>query len=134
MRFVLCLYSGVWVSNPSVMVSWVENPQYRLMSPHREPSPVHYVTESPVSAAYLRGRRCCLCQREFVFRQPSSQDPGVLILWYLYFSREPVPISIFTFLDLSLIHLQIKLSLHLFLGPGCENLKTFRECCENEGS
>jgi hypothetical protein len=47
--------------------------QLKLMSPHREPSPVHYMTKSPVSAAYLRGRRCCLCQREFVFRQPSSQ-------------------------------------------------------------
>ena len=47
--------------------------QLKLMSPHREPSPVHYMTKSPVIAAYLRGRRCCLCQREFVFRQPSSQ-------------------------------------------------------------
>ena len=46
--------------------------QLKLMSPHREPSPVHYMTKSPVIAAYLRGRRCCLCQRDFIFRQPSS--------------------------------------------------------------
>ena len=47
--------------------------QLKMMSPHREPSPVHYMTKSPVIAVYLLGRRCCLCQREFVFRQPSSQ-------------------------------------------------------------
>jgi len=46
--------------------------QLKFMSPHREPSPVHYLTKSPVSAAYLRGHRCCLCQREFIFGQPSS--------------------------------------------------------------
>jgi len=103
------------------------------MSPHREPSPVHYVTKSPVSAAYLRGRRCCLCQREFVSdnRRVKSWCVNSVIPVFL---REPVPISIFTFPRPSLIHLQINLSLHLFLGPGCENLKTFRECCENEGS
>jgi hypothetical protein len=40
--------------------------QLKLMSPHREPSPVHYMTKPPVTAAYLRGRRCCLCQRDFI--------------------------------------------------------------------
>ena len=69
--------------------------QLRLMSPRREPSPVHYVTKSPVSAAYLRGRRCCLCQREFIFRQPSSH---ILVFEFCdtCILREPVPISIFT--------------------------------------
>jgi hypothetical protein len=109
--------------------------QLKLMSPHREPSPVHYMTKPPVTAAYLRGRRCCLCQRDFILDNRRVIF-WCLNLWYLYFLREPVPIFIFTFLDLawSVIHLQINLSLHLFLGPGCENFKTFRECCENEGS
>jgi len=109
--------------------------QLKLMSPHREPSPVHYVTKSPVSAAYLRGRWCCLCQRDFIFRQPSSHILvfksviPVFFAWacsYLYI-HVPRPCLI-------LDPLANKLSLHLFLGPGCENLKTFRECCENEGS
>ena len=74
--------------------------QLKLMSPHREPSPVHYVTKSPVSAAHLRGRRCCLCQREFIFRQPSSHIL-VFEICDTCILREPVPISIFTFLDLA---------------------------------
>ena len=51
--------------------------QLKLMSPHREPSPVHYVTKPPVTAAYLRGRRCCLCQRDFIL------DNRRVIFWCL---------------------------------------------------
>ena len=97
-RFAVCILLVLrcfWVST-SFQDGWVENPQLKLMSPHREPSPVHYMTKSPVSAAYLRGRRCCLCQREFIFRQPSSH---ILVFEFCdtCILREPVPISIFTF-------------------------------------
>ena len=51
--------------------------QLKLMSPHREPSPVHYMTKPPVTAAYLRGRRCCLCQRDFIL------DNRRVIFWCL---------------------------------------------------
>ena len=72
-RFAVCILLVLrcfWVSFLSGWLSWES--AANMMSPHREPSPVHYMTKSPVSAAYLRGRRCCLCQREFIFGQPSS--------------------------------------------------------------
>jgi hypothetical protein len=136
-RFLLwvCLYSGVlswyflsgWLSWESYSWNWwVLTANLALYTIWQK---------SPVIAAYLRGRRCCLCQRDFIFRQPSSHILvfksviPVFFAWacsYLYI-HVPRPCLI-------LDPLANKLSLHLFLGPGCENLKTFRECCENEGS
>jgi hypothetical protein len=130
-RFAVCTVFVLRCLELAILPGWwVENPQQRLMSPHREPSPVHYVTKLPVIAAYLLGRRCCWARENLSWDNRRVKILVCELLWYLYFLREPVPNSIFTYPRPKLIHLQINLSLHLFLGPGCENLKTNRECYE----
>jgi hypothetical protein len=90
-----------WVST-SFQDGWVENPQLKLMSPHREPSPVHYLTKSPVSAAYLRGRDVA-CARENLFsdnRRVKSWCVNSVIPVFC----ESLFLSLYSrFLDLSLI-------------------------------
>ena len=97
-RFAVCTVFVLRCLELAILPGWwVENPQQRLMSPHREPSPVHYVTKSPVIAAYLLGRRCRWARENLSWDNRRVKILVCELLWYLYFLREPVPISIFTY-------------------------------------
>jgi hypothetical protein len=136
-RFLLwvCLYSGVlswyflsgWLSWESYSWNWwVLTANLALYT----------IWQIACNCCLSAWPSMLLVPERICFQTTVESNPGVLIsvipvffAWacsYLYI-HVPRPCLI-------LDPLANKLSLHLFLGPGCENLKTFRECCENEGS